>query len=183
MGTQACKQRNSTNDKQATTDTSKYFSISSFIKSEMQLLDSMPYYIYMQTTHTNGVKDSVTLSKPSFDSLAQAFVRLDIVALGIKDKYTEQTFQDLSTNSIALNYQATDKSLPIQMINVLLNAENSKVNRLYIKTIESTNTANITKTYSWKAGKSFYIATAIQKAPQPEQISKQFVNWNDTIHL
>jgi hypothetical protein len=139
--------------------------------------------MYLQTTNANGHKDSVTLSKPGFDSLAQAFVQLDIVALGLKDKYTEQSFQDLSTNSIALNYVAIDKSLPIQMINVLLNAENSKVNRLYIKTFENSAAGNLTKTYSWKAGKSFYIATALQKEKQAEQITKQFVNWNDTIHL
>lgn len=182
--TQACKQWNTAaNTALSNADTSRFFSVSSFIKSEMQLLDSMPYYIYLQTTNANGHKDSVTLSKPGFDSLAQAFIQLDIVALGLKDKYTEQSFQDLSTNSITLNYLATDKSLPIQMIQVLLNEDNSKVNRLYIKTFESSAAGNLTKTYSWKAGKSFYIATAVQKEKQAEQITKQFVNWNDTNHL
>jgi hypothetical protein len=160
-------------------DTAKYYSIKNFIESEIKLLDSMPYYMYQITTHDSGLKDSVGLSKQTFDSIAQQFANKDIISKHLQNQYKEQLFKDLSTNSVTINYTALDKDLPVQSIDVLTNVETGKVKRIFIRTNANTSDSTVSENYSWKAGKSFLITKTVLKPNATKYTTVQFVNWND----
>jgi hypothetical protein len=160
-------------------DTTHFFSITNFFISEVKDLESTPYLIYKITTKVNGIKDSTTIDKAAFASLAKQFVACDISDSVHKKAYKEVVFKDNSTKSITINYSTVNKDLPVQNIDVLFDEETNNVRRIFIRQSLDNKDSSTTVLYSWKANKSFTITKSVVKKDGTKYTEQQYVNWND----
>ena len=159
-------------------DTSKFYPINDFIKSQIEFVDLRSFYIY-QKNDLNGIKDSIALTKESFKKIAAIFLEKDISSADKKQHYTETVFHDLSTKSYTLNYRAKDIAEAIQNIDVLLDENTNQVKRIFIRSEFQHNDTRVVEQCNWKADKSFQI-NRFSKTPAGFKLNEfTYVNWND----
>ena len=176
----SCKQKPAAIAEQAieAKDTITFYPITDFISQQLAHIDSTPYFLY-RIRFTDGKKDSTTIDKKIFDSLAATFTRFNISDSTIQKKYTETIFNDQSTDSYTMSYRTTDGSLPLQSVDVLLNRDNQQVKRIFW-VIRYTKEGNaITEKAGWKANRNFYINRTIQQPDGKETAEQNTVVWND----
>lgn len=159
-------------------DTSKYYPLRSFLQEQVQYVDLRNFPIY-RITVKDGRRDSVSMRKEDFLSMAAAFLQRDLSEPGLKSKYTETVFQDQSTGSLTLNYSPLATSLPVKSIDILLDENTHAVKRVFIRAAYTRGDTSITEQYSWKANKSFQLNRTLQTSKGFTSTETNFVNWND----
>ncbi|MFY7900001.1 MAG: hypothetical protein ACOVNY_07435 [Chitinophagaceae bacterium] len=174
-----CKNAHEPSVEKSNVDTTTFFDIKSFFQNEIQQVKATPYFIYRIKTNDQNKKDSTVISTTEFAQVANVFTQFDIRSNAMKQHYSENVFNDLSTKSITLNYTTSQKDLPVKSIDVLLDNEKNTVKRIFIKSIQDDADSSIIHQYSWKAGKSFLITTTILKKQGKTATSQQYVNWNE----
>lgn len=179
LGAYSCKNKSAKAETTSNADTTHFFSIGNFFMSEVKELETTPYLIYQITTKANGTKDSSTIDKTTFASLAKQFIACDISDSVQKQAYKEVAFKDNSTKSITLNYSTTNKDLPVQSIDVLFDEETNNVRRIFMRQALDNKDSSTTVLYSWKANKSFTITKSVVKKDGTKYTEQQYVNWND----
>lgn len=179
FGAYSCKNKSAKAETTSNADTTHFFSIGNFFMSEVKELETTPYLIYQITTKANGTKDSSTIDKTVFASLAKQFIACDISDSVQKQAYKEVAFKDNSTKSITLSYSTGNKDLPIQSIDVLFDEETNNVRRIFIRQALDNKDSSTTVLYSWKANKSFTITKSVVKKDGTKYTEQQYVNWND----
>ena len=76
----------------------------------------------------NGVTtDSSVISKEQFNKLVYHFIEHDIADSALKIYYKQSVFMDETTASITFSYTSTDKALPIQSVDVLVDTLRQEV--------------------------------------------------------
>lgn len=154
---QACNESGKTKNTSINSqDTVHFYPVTEYLKQQIAHTDSIPYFIY-RIRIVNGKKDSSVVDVKTFDSLANEFVRDDISNPAIKKYYTENIFEDASTNSYTISYTIADTSLPIQNIDVLLNTDDQKVKWIFMNRNDTLNGRMISKKLGWQPDKKFYI--------------------------
>lgn len=139
-------------------DTAKFYPINVFIKEDMDSVIAGNYVIVKTETINKQKKDSGIISIETFKNLAAIFLQNDITEPGIKKWYKENIFRHLNTNSIVFNYSTPNKELPIQGIDVNVNEEDNKLNRVDMRVFLFKNDSSIKENYTWVQGKKFYVA-------------------------
>ena len=152
-------------------DTTVFYPIADFIKKQIQIVDSTPFFIF-KITIRNHKKDSVQIHTKQFDSFAGIFIKYDISDISIKKNYKENVFDDESTNSYTLTYSTKDSAMFIQSADVLLDKETQDVKRIFMTTTEYKNDTLITSKLGWKPDKNFYINKIIDP-PNGNEITEQ----------
>lgn len=163
----------------STADTSKFYPITDFFKSQVQFVDLRNYPMY-KITIKDGKKDSSYLSKDQFIALAKTFLDRDISSPKIKILYKETVFHDLSTGSYTLNYSAIDQHAEVQNIDVLLDEETNNVKRIFIRSVYTRGDTAFTEQCNWKAFKSFQINLSLLTKNGYNSTEFNYINWNDT---
>lgn len=136
-----------------------------------------PYKIYISAAG----KDSTNISKEEVNELAQMFLNDSITALGTKEKYTEDIFQDQTTASYTFSYTSKDTLLPIQRIMVLLDTATQQVKNIIYNITRSYPDSTVTEMLWWKNNKGF---TILQQSTLPggtEQKRQLQVGWNNEL--
>jgi hypothetical protein len=163
-----------------TADTVKTFPVNNFILSDIKDVQQTPYLIY-KITITNKKKDSSVITKEEYKNLADQFLQKDISVPSLKILYKESVFHDLTTRSYTITYTATDPSLYVKDLSVLLNDETNKLSRIFIHCLNDNGDSTIIEQYSWKAGKSFSINKYIRRKDGSEWEEEKIVIWNDPV--
>ncbi len=179
MGLFACN--NHTADQHSSTppaDTAKFFPLRTFFKEQIQYVDLRNFNIY-RISVKDGKKDSVSLSKEAFASIAATFLTHDISAPQIKIRYQESVFHDLSTGSVTLNYKPGNSDATVQNIDILLDEETNLVKRVFIRTSYNKGDTSFAEQYNWKANKSFQINRTISTKNGYHSTELNYINWND----
>ncbi len=159
-------------------DTTKFYPLNDFFKSQIEFVDLRAFYIY-QKKDVNGVKDSIVLTKESFKKIAAIFLEKDISSADKKQHFTETVFHDLSTKSYTLNYRAKNIAEAIQNIDVLIDENTNQVKRIFIRSEFQHNDTSVVEQCNWKADKSFQI-NRFSKTPTGFKLNElTYVNWND----
>ena len=158
-------------------DSTVFFPVHEYFAAEMKDIDSTPYFLYKITEH-NGLRDSTTISKKQLDEWAKPFLQINTNDASFKKNYTENVFNDVSTNSITLTYSAKDKALPVQSIEVLLKNDNQQVKRIFISSVYNHGDTVIINKMGWKTGESFYINRSKQLQGTPDQSEANSIIWN-----
>jgi hypothetical protein len=179
LGAYSCKNKSAKAETTSNADTTHFFSIGNFFVSEVKELETTPYLIYQITTKANGIKDSSTIDKTVFATMAKQFIACDISDNTQKQAYKEVAFKDNSTKSITLNYSTANKDLPVQSIDVLFDEETNNVRRIFIRQALDNKDSSTTVLYSWKANKSFTITKSVVKKDGTKYTEQHYVNWND----
>ena len=175
----ACK--NNAANKQAfiiPADTAKFYPLRNFFKEQIQYVDLRNFNIY-KTSLIDGKKDSVSLSKEAFASIATRFLDHDISIPSIKIQYQESVFHDLSTGSVTLNYKPNNPDAVVQNIDILLDEETNRVKRVFIRAAYHNGDTSFAEQYNWKANKSFQINRTISVKNGYHSTELNYINWND----
>ena len=174
----SCKNKKVAKTEKSTSDTTKFFALTSFFKEQIVDVDLRAYPIYL-IKELNGKKDSIGIDKDAFKSYAAIFLNKDVSTPEMHDKYTETVFHDLSTKSYTLNYRPKSVNEPIQNIDILLDENTNLVKRVFIRTETMIKDTSIIEQCNWKADKSFQI-NRFSRTPSG-YVSNEFnyVNWND----
>ncbi|MDB5192938.1 MAG: hypothetical protein JWQ96_2501 [Segetibacter sp.] len=162
----------------APVDTSRYFQVVDFVKSQINEVQKTPYYIYKLTV-TNGKKDSVSINNQDLTVLAQPFLKADINASSIKPFYKEMIFHDQTTNSFTLNYTTANKDLEVHNIDVLLEDDGETVKRIFIRKFINYGDSSAIEQLSWKPNSSFQISRLVERPDNKETSYQTTVVWNE----
>ena len=175
----ACRPNESrTITSEATNDTTHFFEVVQYIKTQISEVNKTPYFIY-KIDIAGGKKDSSAINTSVFNQISERFLRPDINDEDLKKYYTENIFHDQTTKSFTISYTATDKELEIQNIEVLLQEDGQTVKRLFIRKFFNYKDSSAIEQLSWKPGESFQINRLVQKPANKENSYLTNVVWNE----
>jgi hypothetical protein len=138
----------------ATTDTTSFYPIASYINDQVKYFDSLGGRFSVVTTE-GATKDSITTQVAAIMPMIQSFIDADISDSIQKINYKESVFRDAGTASLNINYTPINTSVPIRNIDILMNDQTSLIKRLFIRKIFRTNDTTSTEQLSWKTNEGF----------------------------
>ena len=144
----------------ATTDTTSFYPLASFIKDQVKYFDSTGVKFSVVTTE-GAIKDSITSQLASIMPMIQSFIEADISDSVQKINYKESLFRDAGTASLNINYTPINTSVPIRNIDILMDDQTSIIKRLFIRKQFRTKDTTSTEQLSWKTNEGF--TTSISK--------------------
>lgn len=159
-------------------DTAKFYPLTGFFKSQIEYVDLRNFPLYLIRAK-DGKRDSTTINKDTFISLATVFLNRAISEQKVKALYKETVFHDLSTGSYTLNYSTVDPSVEVRNIDILLDEETHYVKRVFIKSVYLRGDTSIEEQCNWKAFKSFQINRSLQTKTGYASTELNYINWND----
>ena len=144
----------------ATTDTTSFYPLASYIKDQVKYFDSTGVKFSVVTTE-GAIKDSITSQLASIMPMIQSFMEADISDSVQKINYKESVFRDAGTASLNINYTPINTSVPIRNIDILMDDQTSIIKRLFIRKQFRTKDTTSTEQLSWKTNEGF--TTSISK--------------------
>jgi len=144
----------------ATTDTTSFYPLASYIKDQVKYFDSTGVKFSVVTTE-GAIKDSITSQLASIMPMIQSFIEADISDSIQKVNYKESVFRDAGTASLNINYTPTNTSVPIRNIDILMDDQTSIIKRLFIRKQFRSKDTTSTEQLSWKTNEGF--TTSISK--------------------
>jgi len=138
----------------ATTDTTSFYPLASFIKDQVKYFDSTGVKFSVVTTE-GAIKDSITSQLASIMPMIQSFMEADISDSVQKINYKESVFRDAGTASLNINYTPINTSVPIRNIDILMDDQTSIIKRLFIRKQFRTKDTTSTEQLSWKTNEGF----------------------------
>ena len=144
----------------ATTDTTSFYPLASYIKDQVKYFDSTRVRFSVVTTE-GTIKDSISTQLAAIMPMIQSFMEADISDSIQKINYKESVFRDAGTASLNINYTPLNTSVPIRNIDILMDDQTSVIKRLFIRKQFQTNDTTITEQLSWKTNEGF--TTSISK--------------------
>jgi len=138
----------------ATTDTTSFYPVASYIKDQVKYFDSLGVRFSVATTE--GVKkDSVTVQIADIMPMIQSFVDADISDSLQKRNYKESVFLDAETASLNINYTPINSDVPVRNIDILMDEQTSVIKRLFIRKQYLNKDTTCTEQLSWKTNEGF----------------------------
>lgn len=144
----------------ATTDTTSFYPLASYIKDQVKYFDSTGVKFSVVTTE-GAIKDSITSQLAAIMPMIQSFMEADISDSVQKINYKESVFRDAGTASLNINYTPRNTSVPIRNIDILMDDQTSIIKRLFIRKQFRTKDTTSTEQLSWKTNQGF--TTSISK--------------------
>ena len=135
-------------------DTTSYYSIASYINSQLKYFDSVGA-TYNVVTLEGTQKDSITAQLAAIRPMIQSFLDADISDSIQKKNYQESVFRDAGTASLNINYTPMDTSTTIKNIDILMDEQTSLVKRIFIRKQQLTSDTANTEQLSWKTNEGF----------------------------
>lgn len=160
-GSSSCKQQNNTI---ATADSSSkepLYPYPQYIREQIAYVDSMPLAIEKITIENGKQVDSTVIDQPAFKQLAQNFTDPDPNTSELRPKYTEESFNDLTINSLTFSITAKNTDLPLQQADVLLNPDTKKVRSVFLKKYMVGGDSSETRQLLWTHNMSFQISSFV----------------------
>ena len=144
----------------ATTDTTSFYPLASYIKDQVKYFDSTGVKFSVVTTE-GAIKNSITSQLAAIMPMIQSFMEADISDSVQKINYKESVFRDAGTASLNINYTPRNTSVPIRNIDILMDDQTSIIKRLFIRKQFRTKDTTSTEQLSWKTNEGF--TTSISK--------------------
>lgn len=176
----SCKSNKTAENKDQTkgADTTKFFQLSQYFKSEIAAVNKTPFFIY-KIDIINNKRDSTAITTSIFNHISSQFYKPDINDPQLKKYYKENIFFDETTKTFTISYSTENKELEIQNIDVLLQEDGETVKRIFIRKYYNYTDSSALEQLSWKTGESFQINRAIQKADNKEDTYQTMVVWDE----
>src|SRR4051794_23659522 len=159
-------------------DSSVYYPINDYIRQQVKLVDSIPYYVY-RVLVVNGKRDSTTISRPVFDSLVQQFIVPELEEGSLRKNFSESVYVDESTNSVTLTYTPKDSNANVQNAMVLLDTTAHNVKWTFINMLQNKGDSTILQKIGWKGDESCYINRSVSYADGKRNEMQLNIVWNE----
>lgn len=174
---QFCSGKTNKQNEVSATDTSKFFQVGDYIKSQINEINKTPYFIY-QLNISPQQKDSFPINNVLTTQLAQQFIKPDLNDASIKKYYNESVFFDQTTKTYTINYSTNNKDLELQNLDILLEEDGEKVKRIFMRKFFNYTDSSAMEQLSWKPNERFEITRMIQKPDGSETSRQTIVVWN-----
>ncbi len=142
-----------------------FFPVTSFIKGQLLLLDSLQV-TPLHTITINNKVDSIWIKKDELPSLLSSFTLPVIKETNLINYFKETSFKDQTLNAITFTYdpiKALPDSIPLRHWDVYINPETGKVTTVYLVKQFKENEKIITQQFTWKTDKWAMIVTLTNK--------------------
>ena len=154
-------------DNSSTKDSTQgsFFPVTSFLKGQMRLLDSMQITFLQVTTAANKA-DSAWIPREKIRPLLQPFIADLIDKENLTSFFKESKFNDQSTDAITFTYDpktALPDSISLRRWVVYVNPETGNVKRVYILKQLKANNQVYTQQLTWQTDKWAKLVTILNK--------------------
>lgn len=174
----SCRNSPSSKDAGKTSDTTHFYPVVEYLNQQIEDVDNTPYFIY-KISIKDGKKDSSVINQKTFDSLAHLFVKDDITKVPLKKYYTENIFEDVSTDSYTISYTSSDPKTELQNVDILLGREDQQVKWIFMNKIETKDSSIISFKMGWRPDRRFYINKISTDKTGKEHEEQNTIVWND----
>jgi hypothetical protein len=176
-------QEMSTDNKSATTEDSskasqQYFPIASFLKNEIDYVDSLP--VGIKKYHTRGSKsDSAYIKPDEFHRLAAEFLTSELKDSAMKQNFSESSFLDRSTNNATFFYKALNPLSEVQRVDVVTAKGDvyDEVRSVYMEKMVKEGNNTVRKKMFWRPQRHFQIISLASDTSANAEIVK--VVWDN----
>jgi hypothetical protein len=158
-----------------------FYPIAEYIQSQIAYLDSTPLAIEKHTYVNNKRIDSTTIDRNAFRQLAEEFLKPDLNDPKIKPFYTENSYQDLTINSVTFNYITTDPNQELRQADVLLNPVNNKVKNIIFRKTRMVGDTSVSINGLWKHNMNFQLNYTLNPANGNAQTKQIKVIWDKPV--
>jgi hypothetical protein len=157
-----------------------FFPVGDYLETEILYVDSTPLAVKRYTIQKERT-DSAYIQPAEFNTLAREFLLPEFKDGSFQKNYTETSFVDKSTHSATFTYSTTDKTLPLQRVDVITvpGVRANKVKSIYIQKIIRTGDTAVVKKLYWRAGRNFQILTRTNVPGMPSVEKQVRVVWNN----
>ncbi|MFL5741709.1 MAG: hypothetical protein ACJ75B_15895 [Flavisolibacter sp.] len=157
-----------------------YFSVVSFIQSQVKNVDTSLYRI-TKIESSDSRSDTTIISREAFRECARDFLSLpDITSAKQKENYDESTLFDEVLNNVLLTYTPINPEDEIRRETVMLQPDesgNSQVKTIIVNQMISAKDSTVEKDLTWHVDRRFQVVTKVTKPNEPEKIRTLVVEW------
>ncbi len=151
----ACSNTNeNTRQTDVATDTTSFYPIAAYFKSQLRHFDSLGARYSMVTTE-GANKDSMVADSATIATLVHSFIESDISDSIQKKNYKESVFRDAETTSFNINYTPINASVTVKNIDILIDEQTSLIKRIFIRKQFTSKDTTSTEQLSWKTNEGF----------------------------
>ncbi len=155
-----------------------FYPIAEYIQSQIAYLDSTPLAIEKHTYVNNKRIDSTTIDRNAFRQLAEEFLKPDLNDPTFKPYYTENSYQDLTINSVTFNYTTTDPNQELRQADVLLEPVNNKIKNIIFRKNRMVGDTSLSINGLWKHNMNFQLNYTLKPANGNAQTKQIKVIWD-----
>lgn len=154
-----------------------FFPVSSFLKGQMVILDSLPITPLHLTT-IKGETDSTWVSKPKLRTLLQPFLASEIDETNLVKYFKETKFLDQTVNAITFTYdpiEVLSDNFSLRHWDVYINPEKGTVTKVYIVREFDKDGKKIINQLTWQTDKQAKISTILTNPDGKNELIKEDV--------
>ena len=162
-------------EKKTTVDS--FFPVTSYLKGQIIILDSLPI-TPLQITTIKGKSDSVWIQKNDLKKLLAPFLSAIINETNLVTFFTETKFNDQTLNAITFTYDPSriiPDSISLRHWDVYVNPETGIVEKVYIVKNSKEGKNNFTQQLTWKSNEMAKITTILNKEDGNKELLKEVV--------
>ncbi len=158
-----------------------FFPVTSFLKGQLILLDSLPV-TPLHIITVNNKTDSIWIKKADLNSLLTDFLTPEIKENNLTDYFKETSFNDQTLNTITFTYdplQILPNSISLRHWDIYIDPETGKILKVYIVKELKEKEKTITQQLTWKTNNWATITTLLNVPNGNTQVQKEekFI-WN-----
>jgi hypothetical protein len=161
---------------QKISDTTNIFAVTSFLKGQLNMFDTMPV-TPLRTISENGKTDSSWLKREDIRRNATPFLTPVIDSVNMTSLFSEKSFLDQTINAYTFSYDAKVKlpdSIKLTHWDVYMNPQTNNIERIYMVKENGDTTTQLT----WLVNKSYSIRTIISEPAREAKIKEEKMIWN-----
>jgi hypothetical protein len=162
-------------EKKTTVDS--FFPVTSYLKGQIIILDSLPI-TPLQITTIKGKSDSVWIPKNDMKKLLDPFLSATINETNLVEFFTETKFNDQTLNAITFTYDPSriiPDSISLRHWDIYINPETGIVEKVYIVKNSKEGKNNFTQQLTWKSNEMAKITTILNKEDGNKELLKEVV--------
>lgn len=158
-----------------------FFPVTSFLKGQMIVLDSLPV-TPLHTITVNNETDSIWIKKTDLNSLLADFLTPEIKEDNLTDYFKETSFNDQTLNTITFTYdpiKILPDSISLRHWDIYIDPETGKILKVYIVKELKEKEKTVTQQLTWKTNNWATIITLVNVPNGHTQVQKEekFI-WN-----
>ena len=156
-------------------DSVHIFPVTSFLKGQLRMLDSMPV-TPLKTITENGKTDSIWLKREDIRKNAAAFLLPLIDSATMISFFTEKAFLDQTSNAYTFSYDPKVKlpdSIHLTHWDVYMNPQTNEISRIYMVKENADTTTQLT----WLVNKWYSIRTIMQVPGKKPDVKEVKMDW------
>lgn len=186
-----CTSHNTSTSSAASTDSAaiteikkdSFFPVTSFIKGQMILLDSLPV-TPLHIITIDHKTDSIWLKKAQLPTLLADFLSPEIKETNLTNFFNETSFNDQTLNAITMTYSpitVLPDSISLRHWDIYINPETGNITKVYLVKQLKNKDGITTQQLTWTTNKWAMITTLLNKPDDSTKILKEEkIIWNFT---